>query len=437
MMKGRKIKREENKMMERIYVLMLSTVVFAVVMLFAATGAWAFSQPDGDCTAGEQTEGACGTSDGWLVEIVPGKHVAGDPNSDPKSQDGKFPVRYKAGDSGNPCVDKRGNSIECDRFMYLISAPTGASLSQANIKIPSTCDITLSPWQDSSVKIREYEPSTGFGFDDPPNNVATWDALKTDPSNQAIIAIYLSPSTGRRITTMELKTEPPLQYVTILGPDCCAKIQTATQVEFGTECITTDVSVEYDECSGDALGVFDKSVEPPFEYPTIDGAYVCAGDEFGYDNKSCSEVKKLGPEDGAVIGVADTFLYFGYGNDIYRGPSFDSSSCTLGALCAAGEGGVESAPSVKKIVLDETLIFKYDDCGNLAQVTELDGTPYVQTILWFCEANERGQLDKNACGRVFFGQDSGAVIFANPRGATGGDGSVWTEKCKKWDPLCN
>jgi hypothetical protein len=52
-------------------IILLSTLVVAMVTLFAAAQAGAFSQPDGQCTDQEKNNFECFQSAGYLVEIVP------------------------------------------------------------------------------------------------------------------------------------------------------------------------------------------------------------------------------------------------------------------------------------------------------------------------------------------------------------------------------
>jgi len=58
-------------MLKRTSIILLSTFVVAMVMLFAAHQAGAFSQPDGICTDTEKKNFECFQSAGYLVEIVP------------------------------------------------------------------------------------------------------------------------------------------------------------------------------------------------------------------------------------------------------------------------------------------------------------------------------------------------------------------------------
>jgi hypothetical protein len=316
MIKGRKIKREENKMMKRIHIVMLCAVLGTTVVLFTANQAGAGCDPTAKAAyeCGESVFAGTTDPSGWTVEIV-------------KEGDGEFPSTVQ-------CVDKRGNSFECLQFKYKITAPEGASLSQVNMKIPnSPCDITLDSWQDSSVKIREFEPSTGFGAEDF-FEVITWDALKLDPDNQASIAVYTSLAGADR-TTMELKSEE-LHWVTILGPTCCSATQTSNIKTFETSCEVNNIAVEakvvYDECTDVAEGASwvtkdssDNIVEQGTFEPIL-GSFLCLSDNAGsYDKRTCELIDTWGPEDGVIFATTHN-LYFGYAGDLY--PPFQTSAQT-------------------------------------------------------------------------------------------------------------
>jgi hypothetical protein len=407
MMKGRKIKREENEMMERIHIVMSCAVLGAIVVLFTANQAGAeCTLPAPEC--GESVD-ANGDPSGWTVEIV--------------KVDGKFPAKLQPGDSGNPCEDKRGNSIECLQFKYKVTVPEGFSLSQANMKIPNSCGITLDTWQDSSVKIREFEPSTGFGLTDLTLDVITWDALKQDPDNQSFFAVYTSKA-GAAETTMELKSEE-LHYVTILGPTCCSATQTATQKTFETQCEDVSgnavtVEVDYDECTDVALGASYNGNA----FEQLDGAFFCEGDANGVKKSTCDLIQQLGPEDG-VIFVAK-YLYFGYAGDIYKGD--EVFNCGSQSEC----GTDQSPASVTEVVVNDQFVLEYDACGNLSDVL-FEGNSLATTIPHYvCDAKVKGKnlvVDENECNILEFGQNTGGVLSANPCVFMGGRLYVWGGGC--------
>jgi hypothetical protein len=58
-------------MLKRMSIILFSTLVVTMVMLFAAAQAGAFSQPNGQCTAEEKKNFECFKSAGYIVEIVP------------------------------------------------------------------------------------------------------------------------------------------------------------------------------------------------------------------------------------------------------------------------------------------------------------------------------------------------------------------------------
>lgn len=185
--------------------------VIAAVLLFAAGGAWAFSQPDGLCPADQELIGECDiTAGGWVVEIVPGE-----PGT---AYEGQFPVPTTNG----------------NRFKYMITGPgTGkSSATQANLLVPSplVCGVDNQIevlWGDSSVSLIWYDPTTGFSSYDNAHQVISFNSLKIDPSNHGNITVYTNTQSAAKNSFL-LKVGNSPEFGVVLTPDCQGGMVAAT-----------------------------------------------------------------------------------------------------------------------------------------------------------------------------------------------------------------
>jgi hypothetical protein len=359
----------------------LFMVLMAALLFFGRTQASAYDSPDGQCTAtelanypGECVEVFDANGDLWgVVEVVP-------------DGEGHFPVYYSAADRA--CYTKPGQYVECSKFEYRITAfRADATLSQVNLLIPAGA-MTL-VMKDNSVKIREYEPSTGFGKFST-DDVITWDSLKLDPSNQARIVALTSPA-GRRMTQMEL-ADGPIYADPILGPDRCSETQAKGEITVQSGQEGTPTTATFDLCTGDLTGVFSgadandaNSLQPLqtdvwacFDDPDISGIL-----------DYCSKIKKIGPETGAFFDVsADTgspgdpyvgTRIFGWGNTFYKQTGVTG---TFPASCAEDTGALVE----QKIIFDKKVKVSYNECGDTISAT-VDGNELIEGTLYVFESN--------------------------------------------------
>jgi len=393
-----------------LFVLML----VAGLAIFAVSNAFAYSL-DGLCDDSELTAGECEASDGgWVIEVMRG--VTG-------THAGEFPVICDGTDTSPECVDKRGDPIKGYRFAYQITAPSSDStLSQADL-LCSTCignPILKTFPEDRSVKFQDEDPATKYGAGSS-EVVVAWDSLKLDPSNHANVVVYTTKA-GAGPKGALLKTGTGNQYFeNILGPVCCAATQVVTEVnvDFLTGCSGTPsvetLIAEYDQCSGDATGIYRYDDSGNKEYFSPISAYICEGDEFGYDRSSCITIKTIGPREGAVIFAG--YQYFGYGGNIYRGPVTDPTCLTNSNCPVDADPGAPYKPSK---TIDGKTVFEFDQCGYVLDFTDTEGRSYARVTPWICEAAANGNVDGKMCSRILGGAIDGAIIYANPTYCIGG-----------------
>jgi hypothetical protein len=329
-------------------------------------------------------------------------------------------------------------SATCYRFLYEIrSQVVEESLSQANLTIPAAkfCTISILSPTERSVKIREYEPSTGFSFVDTNTDVITWDSLKLDPSDKENIDVYLT-QTGSGPQVMELKTETGQQYVDVEGPICCSVTQVPTAITFNTRAFghgfdgpTFDIT--YDACTGEPNT---SALTPPEgDWESLDdGAFVCDGEpgDTGDRCRPWNKIKKLGPKQGSAlftvnINDPNEFAYFyGFGNKIFKlliQPSGDPPvSCDSG-----------SAPQdiYETVTFDDLIRVEFNSCGEPALLDDdpvvrgiysCTGSPLVCTTLadqaevFIAPGKPNGKPDTSQVFQVLGGPPDGAIIYANP-----------------------
>lgn len=424
----KKTNHKEGKLMKTIFTILLAVALVAGLAIFAATDARAYNL-DGFCDASELATGECSiTAGGWVMEIVRG--VTG-------VHAGDFPVNCDGTDTSIECVDRRGNPIKGYRFEYLITAPPyKTTLAQANMLCPKCGEgnsISITFPTDSSVKMLTEDPNTKYGAGSS-DYVIAWNALKLDPNNKADIAVYTTKA-GAGLKGALLKTGAGNEYVeNILGPDCCTKTQVPTKidVEFQTGCsgtLTVDtLFAEYDQCTGDATGVYryDSAGNKVYFNPVM--AWICEGDESGYDRNTCITMKTIGPREGAVIFAG--YQYFGYGSHVYRGPLTDPTCLTQSTCPADADPG---APFKPRKTMDERTVFEFDYCGYLSDVTDTEGRSYARVTAWICESTANGGLDGKTCSRILGGAIDGAIIYANPTYSIGGQ-LITTATCSSTKP---
>jgi hypothetical protein len=322
--------------------------------------------------------------------------------------DGTFCVKAAP---GIPIVSSSGYE-----FSYDLLSLFDESLSQANLLIPSEvfCEISKQGREPRSVKIREYEPSTGFSLTDPNTNVITWDSLKLDPSNQENINVYTTLA-GAGPSVMELKTGTGLQYVQIDGPVCCATTQIPTEISltpfaFGYS-DGPSFDITYDSCTGEAN-------DPDGFTLLVDGAFVCDG-ETGNNCRPWIQVKKLGPRSGAALFTQNIFTgnfvsFFGFGNKIYQ--SGDVGTPTV-------DGCISDSNEYESVIFDNRIKVIFNSCGEpidpiytctfVGGVLECD-TPATPTNVFIAPGKANNKPDTSQVFQVLAGPRDGALIYANP-----------------------
>jgi hypothetical protein len=382
-------------MRERKYFCLLIMLLFAIVTLLAPKSATAVV----DCTD---------------TSLVPNSyHVL----PDGTKVDGTF---YVEADAGNPIVSTDGY-----QFIFEICSLAGESLAQANLLIPSEifCEISKVGREPRSVKIREFEPSTGFSLTDPNTNVITWDALKLDPSNQEIINVYLT-RTGAGPSLMELKTETGQQYVQIDGPICCSTTQIPTALTLTSLAFEGDNSgdpppefvITYDACTGEA----DAPSEEVFE-ELKNGAFVCDSETELAPGDRCSpwiRIRQLGPRSGAAlltenIETLKKVRLFGFGKKIYK-ERIAVTRPLNNVPCE--EGGEILAREV--VTFNNRIRAKYNKCGEPFDIRRCpDGDcaeSAVEREVYIAPALQNGRPNTRELLRVLAGPRGGALIDANP-----------------------
>jgi hypothetical protein len=287
--------------------------------------------------------------------------------------------------------------------------PAASKPILSNLTIPAAkfCRISILRPTDRSVKIREYEPSTGFSADSN-TDVITWDALKLDPSSKADINVYLTQS-GAGPQIMELKTESGLQYADVDGPVCCAATQVPEEIKFHPKAFGSGsegevpFTVQYDACTGQPLAS-PASTTNPFKLLEY-GAFVCEGDETTYNKQTCILIKKLGPNPGAAL-VADGASFYGWGNRIYMGP----------ALTGIQEEGCEPTPGEERdqVTYNNGIVTKFNDCGYAEGFASDGETPLNKVTLWIGVGGSNGKMDTSQVYKVLAGPHNGSIIDANP-----------------------
>jgi len=400
-------------MKTRIMILFVVTLI-AGLAVFAASNATAYNL-NGLCDDSELAASECAvTAGGWVMEIVRGTGIHA----------GEFPVICDGIDTSRECRDRYGKPIKGYNFTYLITGPSyKTTLSQANLICPNCGEgnkISITYPTDNSVKILPEDPNTKFGAGSS-DYVIIWDALKIDPSNRTDIRVYTTKA-GAAPKGAMLKTGKGNEYVeNILGPECCARTQVPSEikVEFLTGCSGTPsvetLIAEYDQCSGDATGIYRSDSSGNKEYFSPIKAYICEGDESDYDRNSCISIRTIGPREGAVILAG--YQYFGYGGNIYRGPATDPT-CLTKSKCP--EDANPGSPFKPSKTIDGKTVFEFDQCGYLSDVTDTEGRSYARVTPWICEAAENGKVDGKMCSRILGGAIDGAIIYANPTYCIGG-----------------
>jgi hypothetical protein len=286
----------------------------------------------------------------------------------------------------------------------------GESLAQANLLIPAAdiCSLSILSPTERSVKIRAFEPSTGFSLTDPNTDVITWDALKLDASNKEDINVFTTLAGGGP-SVMELKTGTGQQYARIDGPICCAPTQIPTEIRFnprafGSSSATTGgITITYDYCTGEA--------NAPFGYTELqNGAFICEGDELGYRSNTCNRIKKLGPSSGSALltitadGLSGPSFY-GFGNRIYTGPPINGE---IDETCEP------TGIALEEVVYDNRILAKFDSCGIPEAYSYPEGVLLNQVFLWIGVAGENGRIDSRQVYRIVAGPRNGSIIYANP-----------------------
>jgi len=409
-------------MKTRIMILLVVTLAVGLA-IFVVNNATAYNL-DGVCDDSELAAGECAvTASGWVMEIVRGTGI----------HDGEFPVICDGEDTSKWCIDRSsGTSIKGYGFSYLITAPQyEATLSQANLLVPDCGEgnrISITYPTDNSVTILPEDPNTKYGAGSS-DYVIIWDSLSNGPSKRSDIRVWITKA-GAGLKGAMMNTDTANEYIEkILGPECCAETQVPSEVkvEFLTGCSGTPsvetLVAEYDQCTGDAKGVYlsNDSGEKEYFYPIK--AYICEGNELEYDLNSCITIKTIGPREGAVVFAG--YQYFGYGSQIYRGPATDPT-CLTNSNCP--EDADPGAPFKPSKTLDGKTVFEFDRCGYLSDVTDPEGHSYARVTPWICEAAENGKVDGKRCSRILGGAIDGAIIYANPTYCIGGQ-LITTANC--------
>ena len=304
-------------------------------------------------------------------------------------------------------------------FKYLITSLFSESLSQVNLTIPAAakfCIISILSPTNRSVKIRQFEPTTGFSLTDTNTDVITWDALKLNPSNKVDINVFLTQA-GAGPQVMQLKTATGPQYADVDGPICCSTTQVPTEIIFNPPSFGAlpgsgpTFDIRYNSCTGEAIFPF---LTGTGYTELTNGAFVCDG-----DLKGCNwiKIKKLGPRSGAALFTQNinTFSFasfFGFGNKIYK---LDVDSFT----------GVEACNEIvpyEVVTFDNRIQVTFNSCGEAITVKSctpgtdpLDCTTTTSSVdLYIAPGLPNGQPDKSQVFQILAGPRDGAIIYANP-----------------------
>jgi hypothetical protein len=334
--------------MRVIYISFLAAVLVAGISFFAATDAWAGCERWGTDPDGQTGVSGCEdyiTSEGVEIEI-------GNP----------FPDKRL-------CYTKQGIPYDCYYWEYSISN-VPKSLSAVNIGTKEC--VTLSSFQDSSVKIRDADPATGTVF--PGGKAITLDALKVDPDSKLRVSYYTDPA-SIRAALMELKLNP-LQIAQTLGPGCCQDVPEFSAVTIG------DLTATFDACTGEETGVFLNygTAEEQDIAPLNTEVSFCALDLNSLEFLGC-ETLKFGPTHGFwfdvdwryglsllppdYAGFEDGWRYYALGDKVFKEMH---KAIQLGA-CEGGEIGLYES----ELYIDDRVVVYLDECGNIIEARPIIG----------------------------------------------------------------